>query len=54
VQLQGVVVTLVWSVGVTAALFYGLKAVMRMRVKPEAEIEGLDMAAHGERGYHST
>jgi ammonia channel protein AmtB len=24
-----------------------------MRVKPEAEIEGLDMAAHGERAYHS-
>jgi Amt family ammonium transporter len=41
VQLQGVVATLVWSVGGSAALFFGLKAVLRMRVKPEAEIEGL-------------
>jgi hypothetical protein len=31
VQLQGVVDTLVWSVGVSAALFIGLKAVLRMR-----------------------
>jgi Amt family ammonium transporter len=53
VQLQGVVATTAWSVGLSAALFYGLKAVVRMRVKPEAEIEGLDMAAHGERAYHS-
>jgi Amt family ammonium transporter len=53
VQVQGVAATLAWSVGLSVAMFYGLKAVLRMRVKPEAEIEGLDMAAHGERAYHS-
>ena len=53
VQLQGVVVTMAWSVGVSAALFYALKTVVRIRVRPEAEIEGLDMASHGERAYHS-
>ncbi len=53
VQLQGVGVTITWSVGVSAALFYALKTVVRIRVRPEVEIEGLDMAAHGERAYHT-
>jgi Amt family ammonium transporter len=53
VQVQGVVATVAWSVALSAALFYGLKQVMRVRVKPEAEVEGLDMAAHGERAYHT-
>ncbi|MBI1359455.1 MAG: ammonium transporter [Alphaproteobacteria bacterium] len=53
VQLEGVVVTILWSVGVSAALFYGLRQVVRIRVRPEAEVEGLDMASHGERAYHT-
>lgn len=53
VQLQGVLATVVWSAVVTIGLFYGLRQAMKMRVKPDAEIEGLDFATHGERGYHS-
>jgi Amt family ammonium transporter len=53
VQTLGVIATLVWAVGVSAGLFYGLKSIMRIRVKPEEEVEGLDMTTHGERAYHN-
>lgn len=53
VQLLGVVATLAWSVGISAALFYGLRTVMRIRVRHEDEVEGLDMSTHGERAYHN-
>jgi Amt family ammonium transporter len=53
VQLQGVLASVAWSGVVTGGLFYGLKYTMKVRVKSDAEIEGLDVAIHGERGYHS-
>jgi Amt family ammonium transporter len=53
VQLQGVLAVLAWSMGVTLVLVKLMGLVMRLRAKPEAETEGLDFTAHGERGYHT-
>jgi Amt family ammonium transporter len=53
VQLQGVLAVVAWSVGVTLVLVKVMGLFVRVRVKPEAEIEGLDMHAHGERAYHT-
>jgi Amt family ammonium transporter len=52
VQVQGVVAVIAWSVVVTFVIVKALGFLTPLRVKPEAEIEGLDMAAHGERAYH--
>jgi Amt family ammonium transporter len=53
VQIQGVLAVVAWSVGVTLVLVKVMGLFVRVRVKPEAEIEGLDMHAHGERAYHT-
>jgi Amt family ammonium transporter len=53
VQAQGVIAVIVWSVVMTFVIVKAMGFVTKLRVKPEAEIEGLDMAAHGERAYHS-
>jgi ammonium transporter, Amt family len=53
VQVQGVVTIVAWSVAGTVGIFYAMKLFARVRVKPEAEIEGLDTHAHGERAYHN-
>ena len=41
------------QVVMTVVIVKAMSFVTRLRVKPEAEIEGLDMAAHGERAYHA-
>jgi len=54
VQAKAVVITVIWTAVASyiilkiAAMFGGL------RVDEEAELEGLDLSQHGERGYHST
>ncbi|MEW6542018.1 MAG: ammonium transporter [Nitrospirota bacterium] len=50
---QVVAVSTVWmyAAGATFLLLKGLHLVMRPRVDGEAEIMGLDLAEHGERGY---
>ncbi|HEX5008268.1 MAG TPA: ammonium transporter [Hyphomonadaceae bacterium] len=53
VQFQGVIGVIAWSVVMTFAIVKVMGFVTKLRVKPEAEIEGLDMAAHGERAYHA-
>jgi Amt family ammonium transporter len=53
VQILGVVAVIGWSVVMTFIIVKAMGFVTNLRVKPEAEIEGLDMAAHGERAYHS-
>jgi Amt family ammonium transporter len=51
IQLQGVLVTLVWS-GVVAFIAYKLvDMVIGLRVPEEAEREGLDITSHGETAY---
>jgi Amt family ammonium transporter len=53
VQVQGVLAVVAWSAGVTLVLVKLMGLVMNLRVKPEAETEGLDVTVHGERGYHT-
>jgi Amt family ammonium transporter len=52
IQSKGVGLTLLWSGGISAILFFILDKTMGMRVSPEEEMEGLDIASHGERAYH--
>ncbi len=51
-QLKAVAVTIVWSVVATAVLAFIVKAVVGLRPSEETEISGLDLAEHGEEGYH--
>ena len=50
-QLQGVVITIVWSGFVSAVIFGILKATIGLRPTEEQEREGLDTSEHGERAY---
>ena len=51
-QLKAVLLTIVWSVVATAIIAYIVKAVVGLRPTEEVEINGLDLAEHGEEGYH--
>jgi ammonium transporter, Amt family len=51
-QIKAVVITLVWSGGVSAILFYALKFTIGLRPTDDAEREGLDLSEHGERAYN--
>ena len=51
-QLKAVAITIVWSVVATAILAFIVKAVVGLRPTEETEISGLDLAEHGEEGYH--
>jgi Amt family ammonium transporter len=53
IQLLGVIVTLVWS-GVGSFVFLKITAALcgGLRVAEDEEAMGLDLALHGERGYH--
>ena len=53
VQVQGVLAVVAWSVCVTVVIVKVMGIFTPIRVKHEAEVEGLDMHAHGERAYHS-
>lgn len=53
-QLKAGAIILVWSVVATVLIVYLLKAVMgSIRASAETETIGLDLAEHGEEGYHS-
>ncbi|MDZ4066995.1 MAG: ammonium transporter [Tabrizicola sp.] len=49
IQIQAVLVTIIWCGVVSAVLYYAVNAVMGLRVKEEQEREGLDLTSHGER-----
>ncbi len=51
-QAKAVLVTLGWSGGVSAILFYALKFTIGLRPSDDAEREGLDLSEHGERAYN--
>jgi Amt family ammonium transporter len=51
-QLKAVLLTLVWSGGVSAVLFLALKYTIGLRPSAEVEQEGLDISEHGERAYN--
>jgi len=50
-QLWGVGTTVVWSAVVSFVLYRLIDRLIGLRVNDETEIEGLDTAEHGERGY---
>jgi Amt family ammonium transporter len=52
-QLKAIVLTLVLAVVGTIIIAYIVKAVVGLRVVPEVEVSGLDLAEHGEEGYHA-
>jgi Amt family ammonium transporter len=47
-QLYGIVVTLLWSGGVTFVILKVISAMVPLRVRHEDEVIGLDVALHGE------
>ncbi|MEQ1639648.1 MAG: ammonium transporter [Novosphingobium sp.] len=51
-QAKAVAVTLVWSGGVSAVLFFAIDKVFGLRPSEDAEREGLDLNEHGERAYN--
>jgi Amt family ammonium transporter len=52
-QIKAVLLTVVWSVVATTIIAFIVKAVVGLRPTEEVEIAGLDLAEHGEEGYHS-
>jgi Amt family ammonium transporter len=53
-QLKAIGVTLVLAVVGTVIIGYIVKAVIGFRPTPEVETSGLDLAEHGEEGYHAS
>jgi len=53
VQVEGVVITIVWSAVVAYIAYKIADAVCGIRVSEEVEREGLDINSHGESAYHS-
>jgi ammonium transporter, Amt family len=51
-QLKAIGVTLVLAVVGTIIIAYIVKAVVGLRPSEEVETAGLDLAEHGEEGYH--
>ncbi|MEW6303232.1 MAG: ammonium transporter [Verrucomicrobiota bacterium] len=51
-QIKAIFVTLILSVVATAVIAYIVKAVVGLRPSEEVETIGLDLAEHGEEGYH--
>ena len=51
-QIKAVLVTLFWSGGVSLLLFFALDKTIGLRPAADAEREGLDINAHGERAYN--
>ncbi len=52
-QLKAIVVTLCLAVVGTAIIAYLVRVMVGLRVTPEIEVSGLDLAEHGEEGYHT-
>jgi Amt family ammonium transporter len=51
-QIKAVGVTLVLAIVGTVVIAYIVKATVGLRVAEEVEVAGLDLAEHGEEGYH--
>ncbi len=51
IQLTGVLATIVWCATMTFVILKLVDLFVGLRVKPEQETEGLDLAEHDERGY---
>jgi Amt family ammonium transporter len=51
-QIKAIVVTLLLAVVMTAIIAFIVKAIVGLRASEEVETIGLDLAEHGEEGYH--
>ncbi len=51
-QLKAMAITALWAVVGTVVIAYIVKAVVGLRPSDEVETSGLDLAEHGEEGYH--
>jgi Amt family ammonium transporter len=51
-QIKAIVVTLLLSVVATVIIAFIVKITIGLRVAEEVEVAGLDLAEHGEEGYH--
>ncbi len=51
-QAIGVGAVFLWCMVTGAVCFYGIKAIMGLRVTPEEEQQGLDFGEHGNEAYH--
>ncbi|MDP6219781.1 MAG: hypothetical protein QF801_06705, partial [Alphaproteobacteria bacterium] len=51
VQLASVAITIAWTLVVSAVILMIAKTVTGLRVDEQTEVDGLDLAEHGERGY---
>ena len=54
VQAKSIMITVVWTAVASYAILKIAAVVGGLRVDDEAELEGLDLSQHGERGYHSS
>jgi Amt family ammonium transporter len=53
IQLKSVLFTIAWAGGISAILYFLVRAFLGFRSTPEEEREGLDYTSHGEVAYHS-
>jgi ammonium transporter, Amt family len=52
-QLKAIGITLCMAIVGTTILAYLVRAIIGLRVSAEVEVSGLDLAEHGEEGYHA-
>jgi len=52
IQIEGVIITIVWSAVVAAVAYKLVDLLVGLRVPEEAEREGLDISSHGETAYN--
>ncbi len=52
VQIEGVLITIVWSGVVSFVLFKAIDMTIGLRVDNDTERQGLDLTTHGEQAYH--
>ena len=53
IQIEGVLITIVWSGVVSFVLYKAIDMTIGLRVDNDTERQGLDLASHGEQAYHS-
>jgi Amt family ammonium transporter len=51
-QVGGVLITLIWTAIASYIILKLISVAVSLRVSPDIEAEGLDLAQYGERGYH--
>ncbi len=52
-QIKAIIITILLSVVATAVIALVIKATLGLRSSEEVEVAGLDLAEHGEEGYHT-